>query len=142
MVDKLSDLELKSTRNVKIFIGDVLQLLAAHFHGETTINQLRIGHYIGLMSLYNRTATSNKDISKELGIPRSTVSRIVADYVKKGWVHEQPDPEDGRRKQIIIPLGHPLADNYEKEFRKRLNDLIHQHNTENFVLVDPEKDGF
>ena len=102
MSTPLNNLELKSTQEVKSFIGDILQLLSLHFDGATTINSLRIGHYIGLMSQYKGRPTNNKDISDTLGIPRSSVSRIVTDCIEKGWVIEQMHEEDGRKKDLFI----------------------------------------
>ena len=127
---------------MKVLQGEILKLLALHFNGETTINQMRIGHYIGLKSLYERSPTSNKDISNALDIPRSTVSRIIADYVEKGWVVEQPDPEDGRRKHLFIPPDHPLADHFEKAFRCLINDLLSDFEAGQIVPVDADREGY
>ena len=142
MKSGLSKLELKSTHYLKAFVGDVLHLLSLHFNGETTLNHLQIGNYIGLISLYEGKPTSNKSIADALGIPRSSVSRIVADFIKKGWVIEQSHPEDGRKKQLLIAPGHPLADNFEKQFRHLLNDLLQHFVSGRIVPVDPSKKSF
>ena len=142
MSSSLSKQELKSTHYLKSFMGDVLNLLSRHFKGETPLNHLEIGNYIGLVSLYEGKPTSNKDIADALGISRSTVSRIVADFIEKGWVIEQSHPEDGRRKMLLIAPGHPLADNFEKEFRVILNDMLERFDSKDIVLVDPAKKSF
>jgi DNA-binding MarR family transcriptional regulator len=142
MDHNLSKLELKSTLFAKSLNGDILQLLGQHFGGDTTINQLRIGHYIGLMSLYKGMPTSNKDIADALSIPRSTVSRIVADCIEKGWVIEQPHPEDGRKRLFLIAPEHPESDNFEKDFRRILNDVLQLFECGEIVAVDPVKDRF
>jgi DNA-binding MarR family transcriptional regulator len=139
---KLNRIEKKSAHYAKALIGEIYRSLSDHFGGETTINQLRIGHYIGLMSLYHRKPTNNKDIVDRLGIPRSTVSRIVADCVARGWVIERRDPEDQRRKQLFIPDDHPLADNFEKDFRRLTNELLAQFEAGRLVKVDPNIDGY
>jgi DNA-binding MarR family transcriptional regulator len=142
MSRRLSKLELRSTENVKSLIGNVLSLLSEHFDGGTTINQLRIGHYIGLMSQYKGTPTSNKNIADALGIPRSTVSRIVAEYIQKGWVIEQSHQEDGRRKELLIVPEHPEGDNFEKDFRGLLNEVVKLFESGEIVRVDASKVGF
>ena len=48
------------------FVGEILRLLADNFKAETTLNQLRIGHFISLRSEYHYWATSNSEISREL----------------------------------------------------------------------------
>jgi DNA-binding MarR family transcriptional regulator len=138
----LSTLELKSAQYLKSYIGEILQLLSLHFEGATTINQLRIGHYIGLMSQYKGKPTSNKNIADTLGIPRSTVSRIVADCIEKGWVIETPHTEDGRKKELLIVPGHPDGDNFEKGFRHLLIETVQLFDSGKIVPVDSSKEGF
>jgi len=142
MAESRSKLERKSALYLKIVIGDIFQALAGDFGGETTINHLRIGHYIGLQSLYNGQPTSNKDIAETLDIPRSTVSRIVADFIDKGWVTEQLDPEDGRRKQLVIPTDHPLADNFERDFRRLIKELLNNVESGKIVPVDSDTEAY
>ena len=142
MNDNLSKQELRSTHNLKILIGDILHLLSEHFNGDTTLNLLEIGNYIGLMSQYEDQPTSNKDIAEALGIPRSTVSRIVADLISRGWVAQVPHPEDGRRKLFVIPHDHPLADDFEKNFRDLTNNLFKRYESRQMIIVDPKKKSF
>ena len=138
----LSKLELKSAQYLKSYIGEILQLLSLHFEGGTTINQLRVGHYIGLMSQYKGKPTSNKNIADALGIPRSTVSRIVTDCIEKGWVIERAHAEDGRKKELLIVPGHPDGDNFEKDFRRLLNEAVQLFDSGKIIPVDPSKEGF
>ncbi len=139
---ELSKLELKSAHYMKSLIGEVLSLLSLHFKGATTINHLRIGHYIGQISLYENRPTNNAEIATALGIPRATVSRIVSDCVEKQWVVERADPDDGRKKLLYIEPDHPLADNFEKDFRQLVNELIENFSSGKIVLIDPVRDGF
>jgi DNA-binding MarR family transcriptional regulator len=138
----LSTLELKSAQYLKSYIGEILQLLSLHFEGGATINQLRVGHYIGLMSQYKGKPTSNKNIADALGIPRSTVSRIVTDCIEKGWVIERAHAEDGRKKELLIVPGHPDGDNFEKDFRRLLNEAVQLFDSGKIIRVDPSKEGF
>lgn len=142
MASGLDKRELETTHFLHAFIGEILRLLSLHFEGQTTINDLRIGNYIGLMSLYEGEPTSNKQISDALGIPRSTVTRIVTDFIEQKWVVEKPHPEDGRKKQLFIVPGHPLADNFESDCRAVINDLLIRFESEKIVLVDPSKKSF
>jgi DNA-binding MarR family transcriptional regulator len=140
--EKLNVEELQTTHYLHALVGDVLSLLSEHFKGQTTLNDLRIGNYIGLASHYEGRATNNKDISDALGISRPTVSRIVTDFIEQRWVIETPDPDDGRRKQIKISAEHPLADNFEKDFRVLINNLLQLYESRKVTLVDPSKKSF
>jgi DNA-binding MarR family transcriptional regulator len=125
----------------KKLLGEILTALSREFGGETTINQLRIGHYVGLKSLYEKKPTNNTEISNELGIPRSTASRIVADCILKGWVVEKPDPDDGRKKQLLIPDTHPQADGIELFLRGTFEDFLKLYEAGEITLLCSNEPG-
>jgi DNA-binding MarR family transcriptional regulator len=122
--------------------GEILQLLAQHFQGQTTLNHLRIGSYIGYLTLYRSKGTSNKEISEELNIPPSTVSRIVNDFIDEKWVVERPHPEDGRKKLLSIAKGHELEDGFERSFRTILNELLRRYDDGRIVRVCASKKSY
>ena len=138
----LTEKERQSALEHKILIGLILRLLAERFGGETTVNQMRIGHYVGLKSLYEKEPTNNTDISRSLKIPRSTVSRIITDCIAKGWVREQSDPEDGRKKMLVVPTDHPEADGFETDFRKALAEFLERYDAGEITKVDADGNGF
>jgi hypothetical protein len=59
--------------------------------------------------------TSNSEISEALGIPRSTVSRIVGEFIESKVVVEQPDPDDGRCRLLKIAGDNPTVGKFEYE---------------------------
>ena len=134
--------EFQTAQEIHAFIGLSLGVLAKHFGGETTLNHLRIGSYIGLKSMYQGTTTSNKDISETLGISRPTVSRIVHEFIERKWVRERPHPEDGRRRMLEIVPGHLASDRFERDFRRILNKMLKHYEQKKIVILDPEKLGF
>jgi DNA-binding MarR family transcriptional regulator len=134
--------ELATTRYLHEFMGEVMRLLSVHFEGQTTLNDLRIGNYIGLLSQHQSTSPSNKDIAEALGIPPSTVSRIVKDFVDAKWVAEYPHPEDGRRKLLRINPDHDRVDGFEKSFRSILNELLGHYDDGRLIHVCAKKKSF
>jgi DNA-binding MarR family transcriptional regulator len=95
-----------------------------------------------LRSQYAGQPTSNAEIAKELKLSRPTVSRIVDDFVRWGWVVERVHPDDGRKRQLVIAPGHRREDEFEKFFRVILNDLIARYGNGELVVVDAEKKSF
>jgi DNA-binding MarR family transcriptional regulator len=83
------------------FIRQILNNLSQVRAGETTVNELRIinqlvncfmhGHHCTVTSLHRRTR-----------IPLPTVSRIVAQLHGKGWIFDEQDPYDGRKRIIRL----------------------------------------
>ncbi len=140
--NELSKRDKKSALEHKRLIGEILKLLAERFGGETTLNQMRIGHYAGLKSLYERVPTNNTDMSKTLGIPRSTVSRIVNDCIDKGWLLERPDLEDGRKRLVVVPADHPEADGFEIAFRALMVEFLTLYDEGEITKVDCDGNGF
>ena len=116
--------EFPSYHEVQELMYQVLGLLASNFSGETTINSLRIGNYIGLKSIYRLEPTNNKDISRSLKIAPSTVTRIVTHLIDRGYVIESSHPDDGRIKLIAIVDAHPLQTGFESELRKVVRDFL------------------
>ena len=61
------------------------------------------------MLLSKGEATTQKQLSEQLYLEKSSVSRLLDGLEKKGWLERQPDPEDSRRKRVI-PTERALAE--------------------------------
>jgi DNA-binding MarR family transcriptional regulator len=114
-------------RLVMEFTADVLSLLSRHFGGDTTLNHLRIGNYIGIQTLFYGRPTSNKEIANATGISPSTVSRTVTEFIARGYIREQQHDDDGRINLISIINSHPLAEGFEAELHKRVRGLLNSY---------------
>ncbi|MEZ5562307.1 MAG: MarR family transcriptional regulator [Gammaproteobacteria bacterium] len=130
-----ANLDLQSVHYLQVFMGEVLRKLAEHFKGETTINHLRIGNYLGIRCLFEGKPTTNKDISAALGIPPSTVSRVTTEFLQRGYIVETPHPDDGRVRLITHAPGHPLVLGFEADLRLLVNDLLRRHSANQVVPV-------
>jgi len=140
--ERLSELELRTTRYLHEFMLTIRNLLAEHFGGQSTLNHLRVGNYIGLHSLHHRRPTTNTEIAQALGLSRATVSRIVGDFISEGWVTETAHPDDGRRRELRITPGHPSADKYERAFRRHVNALLRNYEGQEITRVHADKRSF
>jgi len=123
--DKHSDF--LSYQQLQELMFKVLGLLSEHFKGETTINNLRIGNYIGLKSIYRHEPTNNKDISQALSIPSPTVTRIITTLIKQGYVVETNHPDDGRRRLVSIIANHPKEHGFETDLRQIVGDILQSY---------------
>lgn len=111
-----------TNQEVQELMHEIFELLAEQFDGDTTLNSLRIGNYIGLKSLYYGTPTNNTDISKTLNISPSTVSRLVTNLVSQGYVAETAHPSDGRVRLIGITTDHPQQQSFEGNVKQVLGE--------------------
>ena len=107
--------EFPSGHDIQELMVAIFGLLSGHFGGDATINQLRIGSYIGLKGLFEKEPTYNKEISQALNIPPSTVTRVVSELIAQGYVAEQVHLEDGRINLLTIDDDHPRAQGFESE---------------------------
>ena len=80
----------------------LFQSVAEKYGGDTTLNELRVMNQIVICDLKGRTCYVT-GLHKVTGIPIPTVSRSVAHLQSEGWLSEQQDPNDGRKR--IISLG-------------------------------------
>ncbi len=81
------------------FARNGLKILAEKYGGDCTLNEVRVMNQIIRCHLEGRTC-SVTNLHKATGIPIPTVSRSVANLQNEGWLSEQRDPTDGRKRLI------------------------------------------
>ena len=84
------------------FVKDYLSLLGETIPGSTTLNQIRILHFIALKSDRGDGYTRHTEICQALDISPATVSRAVASYIDAGVLAETPDPADARKRCVSV----------------------------------------
>jgi len=98
MIDKPHDVTAPA---VVEFTRTLFRTLSDRFGGETTLNELRVITQVVRCQLAGRTCCVTA-LHQVTGIPIPTVSRCVANLQGDGWLSEQPDPSDGRKRIIFI----------------------------------------
>ncbi len=83
------------------FARNGLKTLAEKYGGDCTLNEARVMIQIIRCHLEGRTCSVTA-LHKATGIPIPTVSRAVANLQSDGWLSEQRDPTDGRRRLITF----------------------------------------
>lgn len=84
-----------------------LKIIADKYGGDCTLNEARVMVQIIRCHLEGRTC-SVTSLHKATGIPIPTVSRAVTNLQSEGWLSEQIDPDDGRKR--MISFGHRSLD--------------------------------
>ena len=97
------------------FIAAYLQMVAKKYHGETTLNELRVMNKMVALEFSGASSTVTQ-LSSELGIPKSTVSRSVTHLRNKGWLNETLDPDDRRRRVLLLSEASKMDLNEELAF--------------------------
>ncbi len=83
------------------FARNGLEILAEKYGGDCTLNEARVMVQIIRCHLDGRTCSVTA-LHKATGIPIPTVSRAVANLQSEGWLSEQRDPTDGRKRLITF----------------------------------------
>ncbi|MCK6372088.1 MAG: MarR family transcriptional regulator [Gammaproteobacteria bacterium] len=109
-----------------VLMGDILEAMSRIFGGDATLNQLRIGNYVGIRSELQGCETSNSEIAEALDIPRSTVSRIITNFIEAGMLVEETNQADGRRRILRIAASHPHKNEFEENLRSILARFAHK----------------
>lgn len=81
------------------FARNGLAVLAEKYGGDCTLNEARVMIQIIRCHLEGRTCTVTS-LHKVTGIPIPTVSRAVGNLQSDGWLSEEQDPTDGRKRMI------------------------------------------
>ena len=74
---------------------------------SSTTTMLVIAPMIGELTLKGRPITF-ETLRERSGLPKSTLSRTISDLLREGWLREEVDPED-RRRRILLPGGRTVA---------------------------------
>lgn len=107
---------MENVRHPEVSLADkcvVIESFCQCLPGTTTLNELRI-----IAEIVTKTALGEEisvtSLSKTLGMPLSTISTHVTDMISKGWIGEEINPED-RRKRFLTMSG-PGRDDVLREF--------------------------
>ncbi len=98
MINKTHDV---TAQAVVEFARNGLKILAEKYGGDCTLNEARVMIQIIRCHLEGRTCSVTA-LHKVTGIPIPTVSRAVANLQSEGWLSEQRDPTDGRKRLITF----------------------------------------
>ena len=88
-------------RTITEFSRLLFAKMANKYGGDCTLNELRVMNAAYFFS-FNGGQCTPTQIAKETGIPKSTVSRSLASLFEKGWLQDEKDPEDRRRRIITL----------------------------------------
>ena len=72
------------------------------YGGETTLNEFRVMNQITLCYLRGDSPCSFPCLDSKLPVKRSTISRVVTRLAQRGYIREEIDPQDRRKRQIYL----------------------------------------
>jgi DNA-binding MarR family transcriptional regulator len=105
-----------NVRHSEVSLADkcaVIESFCQCLPGTTTLNELRI-----IAEIVTKTALGEEigvtSLSKSLGMPLSTISTHVTDMISKGWIGEEINPEDRRKRFLTMSV--PGRDDVLREF--------------------------
>ena len=88
-------------KTIAEFSRHLFERVAKKYGGDCTINELRVMNAAYWYS-YNDGQCTPTVLAQTTGIPKSTVSRSLASLIDKGWLTDEQDPEDRRRRIIRL----------------------------------------
>lgn len=96
-----SDNEQKYRANLIKFAAMLFGRMSEKYGGGTTLNELVILNYGFLCHSRGETLSVTR-AARDLGMSKSTVSRIITGMRAKGFVKELGHPTDGRRRVFTL----------------------------------------
>ena len=97
------------------FVTEYLGLIAQYIPGDTTLNQIRILHYIDMQTAQADGHTSHTDICVALRMSPATVSRAVTSFIEAGIIREDADELDGRRRLVRVCKDHAVGNTLDRK---------------------------
>lgn len=103
------------TATMAAYNAEYLAMLHRKFGGESTVNELRVMNCVFCAEVAGQDVGVSQ-VSRALGIPKSTVSRAALKLRQAGWIREVASPNDGRRR--LLRLTPALWERYLSEHDK------------------------
>ena len=80
-----------------------IRAFGLHQPGQTPCGQpLSVSEAHALTELQKDGGLTASDLAKRLRLEKSTVSRLIAQLEKRGWVERRPHPKDGRASALYL----------------------------------------
>ncbi len=112
------------TKAIVDFARHGLKDISDKYGGDCTLNEARVMVQIIRCHLDGRTCSVTA-LHKVTGIPIPTVSRAVANLQQEGWVSDQPDPNDGRKRIVSFgPRSHEATPLDLEQSVEWINDFL------------------
>ncbi len=83
------------------FMRNLFRTQAERYGSAATLNELRVMNQVILCRLNGRSCSVTA-LHKVTGIPKPTVSRVVANLQDDGYLSDRRDPDDGRKRIISV----------------------------------------
>ena len=131
----IADLDEKLRRNLIRFASLLFSTMASKYGGSTTLNELLMLNY-GFVCHAMGKELNVTGASKDLGMPKSTVSRLLTEMRAKGFVTECQHPTDRRKR--IFHLAEPYLDRGNTDIRHLLDWCARAENRLALDLAPPE----
>lgn len=129
-MNDIPDLDEHLRRNLIRFASLLFSTMASKYGGSTTLNELLMLNY-GFVCHAMGKELNVTAASKDLEMPKSTVSRLLTEMRAKGFVKERQHPTDRRKR--IFHLADPYLDRGNADIQHLL-DWCAQ--TENRLALD------
>ncbi len=122
----------QSPETLRKDIVDLLSLTSRRFYqldrDEEMCCGLTLSQCLVLKTVDEHVHMRMSELSKAMGLTASTMSRVVANLVRQGYLRREHDEEDRRVTYVALTdSGVKMADELkkrEREYRKRLVDRI------------------
>ena len=89
-----------------------------------------------LLELSYGKPLSQNELAERLNLSKSTVSRLVTNQVKRGWVERQRNANDGRAVDLTLTkAGQKMAAEMAEARQKRMADILRELSAENLPQV-------
>ena len=97
-------------------------LLEPHQHAGVNLS---LSEMMALGELADLGSMSQQDLGQQLGLEKSTVSRLAAGLQRRGWVSRERDPANRRIYQLqLTPEGRTVADRIGQDLRTQHEQLL------------------
>ncbi len=96
---------------IAVLFDDIIH----RYGGETTLNEILVMNQITICYLQDSSPCTFSCLVSKTPLKRSTISRVVSRLVQRGYIREEIDARDRRRRVIYVTDS--FASNVRKHFK-------------------------
>ncbi|SIN82417.1 transcriptional regulator, MarR family with acetyltransferase activity [Vannielia litorea] len=115
--------DIEALRDFSRFYTQRLGLLGQSYLGSGLgMTEVRV-----LWELANGELATARAIAERLGLDEGYLSRLLAGFERKGWIAREPDPQDARRRRLVLTAeGRALAATHDAASREAVGAFLGQ----------------
>ena len=103
---------------------------------KSNLQDFSLSHFRYIEEIYNMKNPTFVELTKQLGLNKSTVTLMIAKLIEKGYVTKTRSKEDGRIYYLSLTgLGEKIVKDYNKVYKEFVSQIVSKFDSTEIDLL-------